>query len=200
MILTKYKIEDERFLFKADYDDELNVIYNHNEDKTTKEVFVSDNFGAFKGKIKFDQLTIDDYIQQAIGAAFPILVDKLGFVFTYDDLEARKDIIGKDKYNEILAKYPRLVKRINQLGKYTQVIYRVDTTHNFETGEQVTKVVFDNSEDNWWSSDSTPSYLTKDIFTPNEIEMYNNSLKGLVYLNPIERYLWNVINMMPKID
>ena len=179
---------------------QVNVIYNHNEDKTTKEVFVSDNFGAFKGKIKFDQLTIDDYIQQAIGAAFPILVDKLGFVFTYDDLEARKDIIGKDKYNEILAKYPRLVKRINQLGKYTQVIYRVDTTHNFETGEQVTKVVFDNSEDNWWSSDSTPSYLTKDIFTPNEIEMYNNSLKGLVYLNPIERYLWNVINMMPKID
>ena len=44
MLTTKYKIEDDRFLFKAIYDDELNIIYNHHEDKQTGEVFVAAAF------------------------------------------------------------------------------------------------------------------------------------------------------------
>ena len=88
MLTTKYKIEDDRFLFKAIYDDELNIIYNHHEDKQTGEVFVADNLGELDGKVKFDPSTIDDYVQKAIGAAFPIMVDDVGFVFTYDDLES----------------------------------------------------------------------------------------------------------------
>ena len=61
-------------------------------------IFISENIGEFEGKIKFDNFTIDDYVTQAIGAAFPILVEGLGFVFCYDDLEARKNIIGEEKF------------------------------------------------------------------------------------------------------
>ena len=42
MITTKYKLETDRFLFKADYDDELNILYNHHEDKQTKEEVLDD--------------------------------------------------------------------------------------------------------------------------------------------------------------
>lgn len=200
MITTKYKIEDDRFLFKADYDAEQNILYNHNEDKQTKEIFISENIGELNGKVKFDPSTIDDYVEKAIGAAFPIIVEPIGFVFTYDDLEARKQLIGEEKFNDIAAKYPRLVKKIHQLGKKTQIIYKVETRHNFDTGEQTTKVIFDNTEDNWWSSADTPSYDTDEIFTKEEQESFNQSLKGILYVNPIERYIWNVIHMIPKID
>lgn len=200
MITTKYKIEDDRFLFKADYDDELNILYNHNEDKNTKEIFITENIGGLNGRIKFNPDTIDDYVEKAIGAAFPIIVEPIGFVFTYDDLEARKKLIGEDKFNEILTKYPRLIKKINQLGKKMQVIYKVETRHNFDTGEQTTKIIFDNTEDNWWSSADTPSYNTDEIFTPEEQEAFNQSLKNIVYINPIERYIWQTINMMIKLD
>ena len=200
MITTKYKLETDRFLFKANYDDELNIIFNHYEDKQTKEKFVSENLGELNGRVKFDKNTIDNYVQQAIGAAFPILIDPIGFVFTYDDLEARKQYIGEDKFNEIVAKYPRLIKRINKLGLQTQVIYKVQTLHNFDTGEQISKVIFDNTEENWWSSQDTPSYLTSEVFTEEEKEKFDQTLSGLVYLNPIERYIWNVIKMIPKID
>ena len=125
MITTKYKIEDDKFLFKADYDDELNIIYNHYEDKETKEKFVTNNVGEFKGRVKFDKNTIDAYVSKAIGAAFPILVDPIGFVFTYDDLEARKQYIGEEKFNQIVAQYPRLIQRIKQLGLHSKIIYRV---------------------------------------------------------------------------
>ena len=37
MITTKYKLEDDRFLFKADYDDELNILYNYHEDKQDRK-------------------------------------------------------------------------------------------------------------------------------------------------------------------
>lgn len=200
MITTKYKLETDRFLFKADYDDELNIIFNHYEDKQTKKKFVSENLGELNGRVKFDKNSIDTYIEQAIGAAFPILVDPIGFVFTYDDLEARKQYIGEDKFNEIVAKYPRLIKRINKLGLQTQVIYKVQTLHNFDTGEQISKVIFDNTEENWWSSQDTPSYQTSEVFTEEEKEKFDQTLSGLVYLNPIERYIWNVIKMIPKID
>jgi hypothetical protein len=200
MITTKYQLETDKFLFKADYDDELNIIYNHYEDKETKEKFVTNNTGEFNGRVKFDKNTIDTYISQAIGAAFPILVEPIGFVFTYDDLEARKQYIGEEKFNAIVAQYPKLIKRINQLGLHTQIIYRVETLHNFDTGEQTSKVIFDNTEENWWSSQDTPSYLTSEVFTPEEQEKFDQTLSNLVYLNPIERYIWNVINMIPKID
>ena len=200
MVTTKYKIEDDRFLFKADYDAGRNILYNHNEDKQTKEIFVSENIGELNGRVKFDPSTIDDYVEKAIGAAFPILVDGLGFVFTYDDLEARKNIIGEDKFNEIVTRYPKLIKKIHQLGKKTQVIYKVETRVDFNTGEQTSRVIFDNTEDNWWSSEDTPSYNTDEVFTPEEQEAFNQSLKDIGYVNPIERYIWNVIHMMPKID
>ena len=200
MITTKYKLENNRFLFKADYDDELNILYNHNEDKQTKEIFVSENLGELNGRVKFDPDTIDEYVEQAIGAAFPIIVDPIGFVFTYDDLEARKRLIGDKKFNEIVTKYPRLIKKINQLGKKTQIIYKVETRVNFNTGEQTSKVIFDNTEDNWWSSADTPSYKTDEVFTQEEQEAFNQSLKDIVYLNPIERHIWNVIHMMVNID
>lgn len=200
MITTKYQLETDRFLFRADYDDELNILYNYHQDKKTKETFISDNLGEFNGRIKFDPSTIDDYVEKAIGAAFPIIVEPIGFVFTYDDLEARKALIGEDKFNEIVAKYPRLIKKINQLGKKTQVIYKVETRVNFDTGEQTSKVIFDNTEDNWWSSFDTPSYNTDEVFTPEEQEAFNQSLKDIIYINPIERYIWNVIHMIPKID
>jgi len=200
MITTKYKIEDDRFLFKADYDDELNIIYNHHEDKQTKEVFVADNIGEFEGKIKFDKNSIDEYVTQAIGAAFPILVDGLGFVFTYDDLEARKNIIGEEKFNEIINKYPRLIKKLFKVDGYTRVIYKVQTTYHFDTGQQESKIIFDNTKENWWSAEDTPSYLSEEVFTPEELAYRKQALTGLVYINPIERYIWDVINMMPKID
>ena len=200
MNTTKYKIENDRFLFRADYDADLNILYNHHEDKQTKEIFVSDNLGEFNGRVKFDPSTIDDYVEKAIGAAFPIIVEPIGFVFTYDDLEARKALIGEDKFNEIVAKYPRLIKKINQLGKKTQIIYKVETRHNFDTGEQTTKVIFDNTEDNWWSSADTPFYDTDQIFTQEEQYAFNQSLKDIVYLNPIERNIWQTINTMIKID
>lgn len=200
MVTSKYQIEDDRFLFRADYDAELNILYNHHEDKQTKEVFISENIGEFNGRVKFDPSTIDDYVQKAIGAAFPILVDGLGFVFTYDDLEARKNIIGEDKFNEIVAKYPRLIKKIHQLGKKTQVIYKVETRVDFNTGEQTSRVIFDNTAENWWSSEDTPSYNTDEIFTKEEQERFNQSLKDIVYVNPVERHIWNVIHMIPKID
>jgi len=200
MTTTKYKIENDRFVFRAEYDADLNILYNHHEDKQTKEIFVSDNLGEFNGRVKFDPSTIDSYVEQAIGAAFPIMVDPIGFVFTYDDLEARKALIGEDKFNEIVAKYPRLIKKINQLGKKTQIIYKVETRHNFDTGEQTTKVIFDNTEDNWWSSADTPFYDTDQIFTQEEQYAFNQSLKDIVYLNPIERNIWQTINTMIKID
>jgi hypothetical protein len=200
MNTTKYKIENDRFLFRADYDADLNILYNHHEDKQSKEIFVSDNLGEIKGRVKFDPSTIDDYVEKAIGAAFPIIVEPIGFVFTYDDLEARKALIGEDKFNEIVAKYPRLIKKINQLGKKTQIIYKVETRHNFDTGEQTTKVIFDNTEDNWWSSADTPFYDTDQIFTQEEQYAFNQSLKDIVYLNPIERNIWQTINTMIKID
>jgi hypothetical protein len=200
MITTKYQLETDRFLFRADYDNELNILYNYHQDKKTKETFVSDNLGEFNGRVKFDKNTIDNYVEQAIGAAFPILVEPIGFVFTYDDLEARKQYIGEEKFNEIVSKYPRLIKRINKLGLHTQIIYRVETLYNFDTGEQTSKVIFDNTEENWWSSQDTPSYLTSEIFTPEEQEKFDQTLAGLVYLNPIERYIWNVIKMIPKIN
>ena len=199
-MITKYQIEDDRFLFKADYDAGRNILYNHNEDKQTKEIFVSENIGELNGRIKFDPSTIDEYVEKAIGAAFPIMVEPIGFVFTYDDLEARKDLIGDAKFNEIVAKYPRLIKKIHQLGKKTQVIYKVETRHDFNTGEQTTRVIFDNTAENWWSSDDTPAYDTNEIFTPEEQERFNQSLKDMVYVNPIERHIWNVIHMIPKID
>ena len=200
MTTTKYKIENDRFVFRAEYDADLNILYNHHEDKQTKEIFVSDNLGEFNGRVKFDADTIDDYVEKAIGAAFPIMVEPIGFVFTYDDLEARKSIIGEDKFNEIVTTYPRLIKKINQLGKKTQIIYKVETRVNFDTGEQTSKVIFDNTEDNWWSSADTPSYDTNEIFTQEEQEAFNQSLKDIVYLNPIERYIWQTINTMIKID
>ncbi len=200
MITTKYQIEDDRFLFKADYDDERNVICNIHEDKTTKEKFLSENFGELNGKVKFDPTTIDDYIQKAIGAALPIIVDGLGFVFSYDDLEARKKIIGEEKFNEVTAKYPRLSKIIRNISKYTRAVYRVQTTYNFNTQEQVSKIIFDNTVENWWSSEDTPEYLSTEVFSPEELEHYKQHFAGIVYLNPIERHIWNVINMMPKID
>lgn len=200
MIVTKYKIEDDRFLFKADYDDELNIIYNHHEDKITKEKFISENLGEFNGKVKFDKSSIDDYVSKAIGAAFPIMVDKIGFVFNYDDLEARKKFIGEEKFKEITEKYPRLVKRIKNIGKYTNVIYKVVTHYNFDTKEQISKVIFDNTEENWWSSEDTPAYLSEEVFSPEELEYRRQTLTGITHMNPIERYIWNVINMIPKID
>ena len=199
-MITKYQIEDDRFLFKADYDAGRNILYNHNEDKQTKEIFVSENIGELNGRIKFDPSTIDEYVEKAIGAAFPIMVEPIGFVFTYDDLEARKKLIGENKFNEIVAKYPRLIKKIHQLSKKTQVIYKVETRHDFNTGEQTTRVIFDNTAENWWSSDDTPAYDTNEIFTPEEQERFNQSLKDMVYVNPIERHIWNVIHMIPKID
>jgi hypothetical protein len=200
MLTTKYKIEDDRFLFKAIYDDESNIIYNHHEDKQTGEVFVADNLGELDGKVKFDPSTIDDYVQKAIGAAFPIMVDDVGFVFTYDDLEARKDLIGQEKFNEIVAKYPRLVKKLRNIDKYTKVIYRVETSYNFVTKEQTSRIIFDNTKENWWSSEDTPEELSTDVFTPDELMYRRQTLMGIVYMNPIERYIWNVINMIPKID
>lgn len=200
MITTKYKLETDKFLFKSDYNDELNIINNHYEDKETKEKFVTENLGELNGRVKFDKNTIDTYISKAIGVSLPILVEPIGFVFTYDDLEARKKHIGEEKFNAIVAQYPRLIKRINQLGLHTQVIYKVETLHNFDTGEQTSKVIFDNTEENWWSSQDTPSYLTSEVFTPEEQEKFDQTLSSLVYLNPIERYIWNVINMIPKID
>lgn len=200
MITTKYKIEDNRFIFKADYDDELNIIYNHHEDKLNKEVFVAENLGEFDGKIKFDKDTIDDYIAKAIGCAFPILVEGLGFVFSYDDLEARKNIIGENKFNEIVAQYPRLVKKIFKVDDYTRVIYKVQTTYHFDTGQQESKIIFDNTKENWWSSEDTPAYLSTNVFTPEELANRKQALVSLIYINPIERYIWNIINMMPKIE
>ena len=200
MLTTKYKIEDDRFLFKAIYDDELNIIYNHHEDKQTGEVFVADNLGELDGKVKFDPSTIDDYVQKAIGAAFPIMVDDVGFVFTYDDLEARKDLIGQEKFNEIVAKYPRLVKKIRNIDKYTKVIFRVETTYNFVTKEQTSRIIFDNVKENWWSGEDTPEELSTEVFSTDELMYRRQTLMGIVYMNPIERYIWNVINMIPKID
>lgn len=200
MITTKYQIEDDRFLFKADYDDELNIIKNIYEDKQTKEKFISDNLGEFDGKVKFDPSTIDDYIQKAIGAALPIMVDNLGFVFSYDDLEARKNIIGEEKFNEITAQYPKLSKRLKNIGKYTKVIYKVQTRYNFDTKEQVSTIIFDNTKDNWWSAEDTPDYLSEEVFTPEELAYRRQTLTGIAYLNPIERHIWNVINTMIKID
>lgn len=200
MITTKYQIEDDRFLFKADYDDELNIIQNIHEDKQTKEKFISDNLGEFDGKVKFDPLTIDDYIKKAIGVALPIMVDGLGFVFSYDDLEARKKVIGEEKFNEITTQYPKLSKRIQNIGKYTKAIYRVETTYNFDTKEQVSRIIFDNTKENWWSSEDTPEYLSEEVFTPEELAYRRQALTSIAYLNPIERHIWNVINMMPRID
>jgi hypothetical protein len=200
MITTKYQIEDDRFLFKADYDDELNIIRNIHEDKQTKEKFISDNLGEFDGKVKFDPSTIDSYIQKATGVALPIMVDGLGFVFSYDDLEARKKVIGEEKFNEVTEKYPRLSKRIQNIDKYTKAIYRVETTYNFDTKEQVSRIIFDNTKENWWSSEDTPEYLSKEVFTPEELAYRRQALTSIAYLNPIERYIWNVINMMPRID
>ena len=200
MITTKYQIEDDRFLFKADYDDELNVIRNIHEDKQTKEKFISDNLGEFDGKVKFDPSTIDDYIQKAIGVALPIMVDKIGFVFSYDDLEARKDIIGEEKFNEITIQYPKLSKRLQNIGKYTKAIYKVQTRYNFDTKEQVSTIIFDNTKDNWWSAEDTPEYLSEEVFAPEELAYRRQTLTGIVYLNPIERHIWNVINMMPRIN
>ena len=82
----------------------------------------------------------------------------------------------------------------------TQIIYKVETRHNFDTGEQTSKVIFDNTEDNWWSSADTPSYDTNQIFTQEEQEAFNQSLKDIVYLNPIERHIWQTINTLIKID
>jgi hypothetical protein len=200
MITTKYQIEDDRFLFKADYDAGRNILYNHNEDKQTKEVFVSENIGELNGRVKFDPSTIDDYVEKAIGAGLPIMVEPIGFVFTYDDLEARKNLIGEDKFNQIVAKYPRLIKKIHQLGKKMQVIYKVETRVNFDTGEQTSRVIFDNTEENWWSSAETPSYNVDEVFTQEEQEAFNQSLKDIVYINPIERYIWQTINTLIKID
>lgn len=200
MITTKYKLENDRFVFRADYDDELNILYNYHEDKQTKETFISDNYGEFNGKVKFDKDTIDDYVKKAEGAAFPIMVDPIGFVFSYDDLEARKKLIGEDKFNEIVAKYPRLPKKLKNINLYTKVIYKVVTTYNIDTGEQNSRVVFDNTKDNWWSADDTPEYLSEHIFTPEEIENNKQLLTGVVYVNPIERHIWNIIHMLPKID
>jgi hypothetical protein len=200
MITTKYQIEDDRFLFKADYDAGRNILYNHNEDKQTKEIFVSENIGELNGRVKFDPSTIDDYVEKAIGAAFPILVEPIGFVFTYDDLEARKTLIGDAKFNEVVAKYPRLINKIHQLGKKMQVIYKVETRVNFDTGEQTSRVIFDNTEENWWSSEETPSYNVDEVFTQEEQEAFNQSLKDIVYINPIERYIWQTINTLIKID
>jgi hypothetical protein len=200
MITTKYQIEDDRFLFKADYDAGRNILYNHNEDKQTKEVFVSENMGELNGRVKFDLSTIDDYVEKAIGAGLPIMVEPIGFVFTYDDLEARKNLIGEDKFNQIVAKYPRLIKKIHQLGKKMQVIYKVETRVNFDTGEQTSRVIFDNTEENWWSSAETPSYNVDEVFTQEEQEAFNQSLKDIVYINPIERYIWQTINTLIKID
>lgn len=200
MIITKYKLEDDRFLFKADYDDELNVIYNHYEDKQKKEIFVSDNPGILDGKVKFDKDTIDDYVEKAIGAAFPIMVDPIGFVFTYDDLEARKASIGEERFNEIVSKYPRLIRRLTKIDKYIKVISRVQTIYNFQTQEQTSRVIFDNTKENWWSADDTPEELSTVVFTPEELALRRQNLLGLVYMNPIERYIWNVITMIPKID
>jgi hypothetical protein len=200
MITTKYQIEDDRFLFKADYDDELNIIRNIYEDKQTKEKFISDNFGEFDGKVKFDPSTIDDYIEKAIGVALPIMVDGLGFVFSYNDLEARKNIIGEEKFNEVTTQYPRLSKRIKDIGTYTKPIYRVETRYNFDTKEQVSRIMFDNTKDNWWSAADTPEHLSEEVFTPEELEYRRHVLTSIAYLNPIERHIWNVINMIPKID
>ena len=200
MITTKYQIEDDRFLFKADYDAGRNILYNHNEDKQTKEIFVSENIGELNGRVKFDPSTIDDYVEKAIGAGLPIMVEPIGFVFTYDDLEARKNLIGEDKFNQIVAKYPRLIKKIHQLGKKMQVIYKVETRVNFDTGEQTSRVIFDNTEENWWSSAETPSYNVDEVFTQEEQEAFNQSLKDIVYINPIERYIWQTINTLIKID
>jgi hypothetical protein len=200
MLITKYRIENDRFLFKADYDDELNIIFNHHEDKQTKEKFISENLGEFNGKVKFDKNTIDKYISQAIGVAFPIYVEPIGFVFTYDDLEARKSLIGEEKFKEIINKYPKLTKKLQNLDKYTKVIYRVETTYNFETKEQISKIIFDNTKENWWSSDDTPEYLTETVFTPEELIYRQQTLHGIVYINPIERYIWNNINMIIKIN
>ena len=200
MLTTKYEISDDRFLFKAIYDDELNIIYNHHEDKQTGEVFVADNVGEFDGRIKFDPSTIDEYVQKAIGAAFPIIVDDIGFVFTYDDLEARKDLIGEERFNEIVTKYPRLVKKLRNIDKYTKVIYRVETAYNFVTKEQTSRIIFDNTKENWWSSDDTPIELSSEVFSPEELMYRRQTLMGLIHMNPIERYIWNVINMILKID
>ena len=193
MLITKYFLEDDRFLFKADYDTTTNILYNHYEDKETKEVFRTENLGDFKGKIKFSPQTIDEYIESAKGAAFPILVDGLGFVFTYDDLYARKHKISQETFNEIVQKYPRLIKRINQLGDFIRVIYQVRTIVDLETGKQTSEVIFDNTEDNWWSAESTPLISTDKVFTPEEKERYEQVLESIIYLNPIERYVWKRI-------
>lgn len=200
MVTTKYQIENDRFLFKADYDDELNIIYNWYEDKQTKERFISENIGELDGKVKFNPATINEYVEKAIGAAFPILVEDLGFVFSYDDLEARKKLIGEKKFKEIIMKYPKLAKNIQNIDKYTKAVYRVETSYNFETKEQTSRIIFDNSKDNWWSGEDTPAYLSEEVFPPDELAYRRQTLTGIAYLNPIERYIWSVINMMPKID
>ena len=58
MITTKYKLETDKFLFKSDYNNELNIINNHYEDKETKEKFVTENLGELNGRVKFDKNTI----------------------------------------------------------------------------------------------------------------------------------------------
>ena len=81
-----------------------------------------------------------------------------------------------------------------------QVIYKVETRVNFDTGEQTSRVIFDNTEENWWSSEETPSYNVDEVFTQEEQEAFNQSLKDIVYINPIERYIWQIINTLIKID
>lgn len=194
MLIIKHTLEDDRFIFRAEYDDEVNILYNHYEDKKTKEVFRSENIGELNGKVKFNKNTIDEYVEQAKGAAFPIIVPGIGFVCTYDDLEARKHLIGEKKFNELVQQYPRLIRKINQLGNFVQVIYKVQTSINLDTGEKTTKVLFDNSKDNWWSAADTPEVAVDKVFTLEEQEKYDQCLKSIIYLNPIERYIWKRIN------
>ena len=195
MLTEKYKIEGEKHLFVAVYDDEQNILYNVNVSKVSDDALTVVNHGEINGKIKFNKDTIDSYVKLCPGGAFPIIVDKIGFVYSKSDLDARKELLSDTEYQEVISQYKNLITHNTGLGEHSRIFHVAKTYVNFDTGSQETIVELDNSLENWWSFNNTPQIETSSVFCSLEVDRFNDSLKDIIYLNPIERDIWNEIKV-----
>ena len=184
----------------VDYDLEKNTIIVTSKNDDTQEVFENEQLGELDGKVKFDANTVSMYINQGWGRFLPAFSDKIGFIYSVEDLDIRKSLLTDDEYYAIRGKYPMLqshkggILEVDGTYQIRIVEYSVSAELDIVTGKpiegSVGKVVVDNSADSWYSKSSVQPSDLNEVAPELAATIINLDPASLHYFDPIEADIW----------
>lgn len=187
------------YSFAVDYiDAPTNALLITTANHETQEEFQFILEGELNGVVKFDPSTYVAYVESCWGRAFPGYDEKIGFIYSTEDLQIRRHLLTDAEYEALVTKYPKLPTKQNTLqdeeGIYqARVIeYAQAGELDIETGKVVKegRVVIDNTEANWAGSAGVPFVDLREVATDMADTAVNVDPRLVHYFDPIEADIW----------